>query len=73
MVVEKIHVEHYTLFFFKLNKTAAEPKKMIEHADRDGLAGCNICCEWFTKFKNLVNHSKYFELNLNDNEHSGQL
>lgn len=65
-------IRHFVLF--KLNKTAAaETKKMIEHADRDGLAGCNICCEWFTKFKNLVNHSKYFELNLDDNKHSGQL
>lgn len=35
--MEKTHVQHYML-----NKTAAEPKKMIEYADRDGLAGCNI-------------------------------
>ena len=48
---DKVHIRHCMLFLYKLGKTPAEAKKMIDEAYGDGSVGNSTCREWFAKFK----------------------
>lgn len=65
MSTDKIHLRHCMLFLFKLGKTAAESKKMIDEAYGDGSVGSSTCREWFAKFKKG-------EFDLDDKPRSGR-